>query len=130
VHLGENTHVDYVVQYGCDLIERYRRIPLKKYRFCAFVVLAAITYVSPGMFTFNYWLLIFKCSGFITGILWGLYAATILFLYVCVSDPIQPQEVDTAEYAELVEKVKEECVKEENPAQAKIFRGKSIHIHT
>lgn len=62
--------------------------------------------------------------GFITGILWGLYAATILFLYVCVSDPIQPQEMDSNEYSELLEKVKEECIREEHPAQAKIYRGK------
>lgn len=61
--------------------------------------------------------------GFITGLMWGLYISTILFLYACVSDPIQQREVDSSEYAELLEKVNEECAKEEDPAQSRIHRG-------
>lgn len=47
-HLDEHERLSYVVRTGRSLIERYRRIPLKKYRLCAFMLLAAITYATPG----------------------------------------------------------------------------------
>lgn len=67
-----------------------------------------------------------RILGFITGVLWGLYAATILFLYLCVSDPIQSEELNPNEYNDLLEKIKEECIREEHPTQAKIFRGNCL----
>jgi hypothetical protein len=36
--------------------------------------------------------------------------------------------MDSGEYEELLEKIKEECIKEEHPSQAKIYRGKYIKL--
>jgi hypothetical protein len=41
-----------------------------------------------------------------------------------VSDPVKPEEMNPNEYTQLLDKIKEECIREEHPSQAKIYRGR------
>ncbi|KAI6197091.1 SMP-LTD domain-containing protein [Aphelenchoides besseyi] len=97
-----------MVDFGQNVIKRWRLIPLKKYRVCALIALISLTIFSPGFFL---------------GLLWGLYLSLILFLYICVSDPISPEIVNVADYEETLEKIRKETMEEDTHEEDNIYKG-------
>ncbi|KAI6194514.1 SMP-LTD domain-containing protein [Aphelenchoides besseyi] len=93
---GESTAYTFtsMVDFGRNVIKRWRLIPLKKYRVCFFL-----------------------------GLLWGLYLSLILFLYICVSDPIPPEIVNVADYEETLEKIRKETMEEDTHDEDNIYKG-------
>ncbi|KAH7720318.1 Protein F55C12.5 c [Aphelenchoides avenae] len=87
-----------LTQFAQDVMMRYRNLPFWRYRLYAVGTLLALFFVLPG---------------FLSGLLWGCYVSTIVFLYICVSDPLPVNQVDPAVSHVLMERIQKESAKHE-----------------
>ncbi|KAI6198277.1 SMP-LTD domain-containing protein [Aphelenchoides fujianensis] len=97
-----------IYRFGRNVIHRWQLIPLKQYRVCAFIALVSLSIMWP-----TFWV----------GLAWGFYLSLIIFLYVCVSDPITPDNVGVDEYEDMIEKIRKECVEEDTHEDESIYKG-------
>ena len=87
-----------------EVVSKHQKLPFLKYRLYSLAALVVFFLIFPG---------------FLSGLLFGFYVSFICFLFVCVSDPIQPQSPPPDEITEEVKDFNsKEC------SLSRVYKGK------